>query len=53
MKIIKRNGQEVVFDNSKIQMAIEKANASIDDTSKRLTEKQINFITNEVTNECN
>lgn len=53
MKIIKRNGQEVVFDNSKIQMAIEKANASIDDISKRLTEKQINFITNEVTNECN
>ena len=36
MKIIKRNGQEMVFDGSKIKNAITKANLSVDDVSKRL-----------------
>ena len=53
MKIIKRNGQEMVFDNGKIHAAIEKANNSIDDISKKLNDEQIDFITDEVSKECN
>ena len=52
MKIIKRNGQEVVFDNSKIRNAITKANLSVDDVSKRLSETQIDKIVAKVTDEC-
>ena len=53
MKIIKRNGQEMVFDNGKIHNAIFKANNSIDDITKRLTDEQIDLITDEVSKECN
>ncbi len=52
MKIIKRNGQEMVFDSSKIKNAITKANLSVDDTSKRLSEEQIDKIVAKVTEEC-
>lgn len=52
MKIIKRNGQEMPFDSSKIKNAITKANLSIDDLTKRLSESQIDSIVNNVTNEC-
>ena len=52
MKIIKRNGQEMVFDSSKIKNAITKANLSVDDVSKRLSEEQIDKIVAKVTDEC-
>lgn len=53
MKVIKRNGQEVIFDNSKIKIAVSKANLSVDDQSKRLTEAKIDSIVNNVTEKCN
>ena len=52
MKIIKRNGQEMTFDNSKIKNAIIKANLSVDDFSKRLSDEQIDKIVSKVTGEC-
>lgn len=52
MKIIKRNGQEMTFDNSKIKNAITKANLSVDDISKRLGDEQIDKIVSKVTGEC-
>lgn len=52
MKCIKRNGQEVEFDNEKIYIAITKANNNIDELNKRLTENQIQKITNEITETC-
>ena len=52
MKIIKRNGQEMPFDSSKIKNAITKANLSIDDLSKRLSESQIDSIVKNVSGEC-
>lgn len=52
MKIIKRNGQEMAFDNNKIRNAISKANLSVDDQSKRLSEMQIDNIVDKVTKEC-
>lgn len=52
MKIIKRNGQEMAFDNNKIRNAISKANLSVDDQSKRLSEMQIDSIVDKVTKEC-
>lgn len=52
MKIIKRNGQEMVFDNGKIRNAITKANLSVDDISKRLSDAQIERIVAKVTDEC-
>ncbi len=52
MKVIKRNGQEVVFNNDKIRVAVSKANMSIDEVSKRLTEAQIDEIVRQVTAEC-
>ena len=52
MKIIKRNGQEMTFDNSKIKNAIIKANLSVDDISKRLSDEQIDKIVSKVTGEC-
>ena len=41
MKIIKRNGQEVQFDNLKIKNAIEKANANMERAESKLSEEQI------------
>ena len=52
MKIIKRNGQEMTFDNSKIKNAIIKANLSVDDISKRLSDEQIDKMVSKVTGEC-
>ena len=52
MNIIKRNGQEMAFDQNKIRNAISKANNSIDAGIVRLTEKEINDVTNEVTVKC-
>ena len=52
MKVIKRNGQEVVFNAEKIKIAVTKANMSIDEESKRLSEDQINKITTDVTSKC-
>ena len=48
MKIIKRNGEEAVFDISKIITAISKANNEVP-ASEKLTEKQISDIANEIT----
>ena len=52
MKIIKRNGQEMVFDGEKIRNAISKANASVAEESKRLRVEQIDNIVKNVTAEC-
>jgi len=52
MKCIKRNGQEVEFDNQKIYVAITKANNNIDELSKRLSEDQIEKITKNITEKC-
>ena len=52
MKVIKRNGTEVVFDRNKIAIAVGKANMSVDDISKRLSNEQIETITNNVSREC-
>ncbi len=52
MKIIKRNGQEMTFDSNKIKNAITKANLSVDDISKRMSESQIDKIVSKVTDEC-
>ena len=51
MKIIKRNGSEVVFDISKIIAAIHKANEVVKD-SERLTREQIMTISNNVEKAC-
>lgn len=52
MRIIKRSGQEVQFDGEKIKSAIEKANISVDEVSKRLTEAQIVSIVEGVVTDC-
>ena len=44
MKVIKRNSQEVVFDANKIRIAVGKANNSMDEPSKRLSDAQIEKI---------
>jgi len=51
MKIIKRNGSEVVFDISKIIAAIEKANNTVEEAD-RLTRQQILDISNFVEAKC-
>ena len=51
MKIIKRNGTEVVFDITKIISAITKAN-NADDSSKELTREQIVRIAASVEQKC-
>ena len=52
MKIIKRNGQEMTFDENKIKNAISKANNSVDENQIKLTENQIEKIVKEVTEKC-
>lgn len=52
MKVIKRNGQEVVFNPEKIKIAVTKANNSVDELSKRLKDDQIENIVSSVTKEC-
>lgn len=52
MNIIKRNGQEMSFDMTKIKNAILKANNSVDEGQKHLTSEQIDQITADVTEKC-
>ena len=51
MKIIKRNGSEVPFDLSKIEIAITKANETVDE-KVQLTAVQIRRITDSVYISC-
>ncbi len=51
MKIIKRSGEEVVFDRQKIVIAIGKANNTVTERD-RLTEKQIESIADDIEIEC-
>ncbi len=52
MKVIKRDGKEVVFDSEKIRRAVTKGNESIRELSKRLTAEQIDRIVKNVVREC-
>lgn len=52
MKVIKRNGKEVIFDANKIKIAVGKANSAMEDPNKMLTEAQIDKIVADVTKEC-
>ena len=51
MKLIKRNGSEVIFDGEKISIAVRKANEAVE-PSDRITEKAIDLITENVVREC-
>lgn len=51
MKVIKRNGDRVEFDPVKITNALIKANESIEIVSKRIPNKLIKLITEEITEE--
>ena len=51
MKIIKRSGKEVIFDISKIVIAIQKANNEVSE-AERLTQEQINEIAKSVEDAC-
>ena len=51
MKIIKRSGEEQVFDINKIVNAVTKANLSVDE-KLRLTDEQINTISQNVEAHC-
>jgi len=51
MKIIKRSGAEVLFDRSKIVVAVTKANSEAKETS-RLTQTQIESIADDIEIEC-
>lgn len=48
MNVIKRNGSEVLFDLNRIVVAVTKANESIPDESKRLSELQIKVVAEQV-----
>ena len=48
MKVIKRSGQEVDFNSSKIEIAINKANDQIENKRQRLNKKTIQEITQEI-----
>ncbi len=52
MKVIKRNGSEVQFNNEKIKIAISKANNSIEKLEHKLNDAQIEKITSTVSNKC-
>ena len=51
MNIIKRSGQEVIFDHKKIEDAVRKANASVKE-SEQLNEETIQRITRTVEKKC-
>lgn len=53
MKVIKRSGEEVVFEEDKIEKAIKKANESVTELAFRLSDAQIEEIKNNVTDYCN
>ena len=51
MKIIKRSGQEVIYDISKIISAVRKANDSVPDSDK-MTDRQIDVIADNMIRKC-
>ena len=51
MKIIKRNGSEVEFDNAKIYSAVSKANGAVEPIH-RITDEDIQKVTDLVTERC-
>ena len=51
MKVIKRSGQEVEFDEGKIKVAITKANASVENESDRVPLDRIDEIVDEIVKE--
>ncbi len=51
MKLIKRNGTEVIFDSRKIENAVAKANSEVP-VEERLSDKQIKDIANRITYIC-
>ena len=51
MNIIKRSGMEVTFDAIKIEDAVKKANASVQERD-RLTDQQIKTVVDNVTSLC-
>ena len=51
MKLIKRNGSEVTFDSEKIYIAVEKANAAVDE-KERISDREIRRVTDKVTRKC-
>ncbi len=52
MKVIKRDGQEVLFSADKIKNAVIGANNSVEEVSKRLTTEQIDKIVSSVVAKC-
>lgn len=52
MRIIKRNGKEVIFEKAKITNAISKANAEIHSDDLKLTDTEISRITDTITKHC-
>ena len=52
MNVIKRSGEEVVFNAEKIENAVRKANAATVE-SAQVDEEQIKAITQRVIDECN
>ena len=52
MKVIKRSGEEVLFESDKIERAIHKANDSVEDLKLRLSDEQIKKIVENVVNTC-
>ncbi len=52
MKIIKRNGQEAIFDRAKIECAVGKANEEMDDFAK-ISHEEIAALAADVEKECN
>ncbi len=51
MKLIKRNGSEVIFDQEKIFAAIEKANMAVDEL-ERISPREIRRVTEKVAKKC-
>ena len=51
MKLIKRNGSEVIFDGEKIAAAVRKANAAVGE-SDRISESDVLLVTDNVVREC-
>ena len=51
MKLIKRNGSEVIFDREKIAAAVRKANAAVEEVD-RISETSVLSVTDKVTEHC-
>ena len=51
MNIIKRSGQEVIFDATKIEDAVKKANGTVQEND-RLSGGQIHTVVDSVTSQC-